>query len=233
MLLYISSGRVESTMLISELTTSSSPPPPPPPSSLSPSKKKCRNWFYFCFGVEIENLGFLNTDVPFNALSCFPTKILLGLKCVSKGWHQLIFDRSFIQAQLQKQKPIVSGFIFQGKYQWGNEDIETVSYIPAVESEDEAQDPAIYVCNPPNKEWIKFKSPSALDNLTTIGLAFDPTQDPVYSSTKFKLVRVRPLEIETETEERRRRAYIILLKYTHQNLGRGHNQMRFATAITI
>nr|XP_023873972.1 uncharacterized protein LOC111986543 isoform X2 [Quercus suber]XP_023873973.1 uncharacterized protein LOC111986543 isoform X2 [Quercus suber] len=135
----VQSGRVESTMLISELTTSSSPPPPPPPSSLSPSKKKCRNWFYFCFGVEIENLGFLNTDVPFNALSCFPTKILLGLKCVSKGWHQLIFDRSFIQAQLQKQKPIVSGFIFQGKYQWGNEDIETVSYIPAVESEDEGK----------------------------------------------------------------------------------------------
>lgn len=65
----------------------------------------------------------------------------------------------------------------------------------------QAQDPAIYVCNPPNKEWIKFKSPSALDNLTTIGQVFDPTQDPVYSSTKFKLVRVRQLEIETETEE--------------------------------
>lgn len=64
----------------------------------------------------MENLGFLNTDVPFNVLFCFPTKILLGLKCVSKGWHQLIFDRSFIQAQLQKQKPIVSGFIFQRKY---------------------------------------------------------------------------------------------------------------------
>ena len=31
----------------------------------------------------------------------------------------------------------------------------------------------------------------------------------------------------------RRRAYIILLNYTHQNLGHGHNQMRFATAITI
>ena len=87
----------------------------------------------------MENLGFLNTDVPFNVLFCFPTKILLGLKCVSKGWHQLIFDRSFIQAQLQKQKPIVSGFIFQGKYQWCNEDIKTVSYIPAVESEDEGK----------------------------------------------------------------------------------------------
>ena len=52
-----------------------------------------------------------------------------------------------------------------------------------------------------NKEWIKIKSPSALDNLTTIGLVFDPTRDPVYSSIKFKLVRVRQLEIETESEE--------------------------------
>ena len=133
---------------------------------------------------------FFNTDVPFNVLSRLPTKILLGLKCVSKGWHQLISDRSFIQAQLQKQMPIVLGFIFQGKYQLCNEDIKTVSCIPVVESEDEveggeqvqqkvfdflpedvvmlascnglvccrscfpaqAQDPAIYVCNPSNKE---------------------------------------------------------------------------------
>ncbi|KAL0012916.1 hypothetical protein SO802_008024 [Lithocarpus litseifolius] len=141
---------------------------------------------------------------------CFPTKIPLGLKCVSKGWRQLIFDCSFIQAHLQKQKPIVSGFIFQGKYQWCNEDIKTVSYIPDVESEDEGKGgeqcskssrPCYYVCNPINKEWIRFKSPSALDNLTTIGLVFDPTRDPVYNSTKFKLIRVRQLKIETETEE--------------------------------
>ena len=182
---------------------------------------------------------FFNTDVLFNVLSRLSTKILLVLKCVSKGWHQLISDRSFIQAQLQKQKPIVLGFIFQGKYQLCNEDIKTVSCIPVVESEDEveggeqvqqkvfdflpedvvmlascnglvccrscfpaqAQDPAIYVCNPSNKEWIKLKSTSALDNLTTIGLVFDPTRDPVDSSTKFKLVRVRQLEIETESEE--------------------------------
>ena len=65
----------------------------------------------------------------------------------------------------------------------------------------QAQDPAIYVCNPTNKEWIKFKSPSALENLTTIGLVFDPTRDPVYSSTKFKLFRVRRLEIETDLSE--------------------------------
>ena len=82
---------------------------------------------------------FFNTDVPFNVLSRLPTKILLGLKCVSKGWHQLISDRSFIQAQLQKQKPIVLGFILQGKYQLCNEDIKTVSYIPVVESEDEVE----------------------------------------------------------------------------------------------
>ena len=77
-----------------------------------------------------------------------------------------------------------------------NELVCCLSCFPA-----QAQDPAIYVCNPTNKEWIKFKSPSALDNLTTIGLVFDPTRDPVYSSTKFKLFRVRQLEIETETEE--------------------------------
>ena len=77
-----------------------------------------------------------------------------------------------------------------------NELVCCLSCFPA-----QAQDPAIYVCNPTNKEWIKFKSPSALDNLITIGLVFDPTRDPVYSSTKFKLFRVRRLEIETDLSE--------------------------------
>ncbi|KAF3959335.1 hypothetical protein CMV_015842 [Castanea mollissima] len=177
-----------------------------------------------------DNIGALIDPIIFEP--CYEMEIL---RC----WHQLISDHSFIQAQLQKQKPIVSGFIFQGKYQWCNEDIKTISYIPVVESEDEveggeqvhqkvfdflpedvvmlascnglvccqscfpaqAQDPDIYVCNPSNKEWIKSKSTCALDNLTTIGLVFDPTRDPIDSSTKFKLVRVRQLEIETEEEE--------------------------------
>ena len=186
----------------------------------------------------MENLEFLNSDIPSNILCRLPSKTLLQFKSVSKGWYKLISDRSFIQSQLQKQKPTVSGFIFQGKYQWCNEDIRTVSYIPVVESQgegegdsdkkvqqkgfdflpedvvmlascngivccrscfpDQAQDPAVYVCNPSKKEWIKLQSTAALDNLSTIGLAFDPTRDPIDISTKFKLVRVRQLETEEE-----------------------------------
>ncbi|KAK9997445.1 hypothetical protein SO802_022131 [Lithocarpus litseifolius] len=63
---------------------------------------------------------------------------------------------------------------------------------------DQAQDPAVYVCNPSKKEWIKLQSTAALDNLSTIGLAFDPTRDPIDDSTEFIPVRVRQLEAEED-----------------------------------
>lgn len=72
---------------------------------------------------------FLNNDIPTDVLSRLPTKTLLGLKCVSKEWHRLISDRSFVHLQLKKTEPI-SGFFFQERYQWCNEDIESISYIP-------------------------------------------------------------------------------------------------------
>jgi hypothetical protein len=179
---------------------------------------------------EMEKLGFFNSDLPHNVLSRLPTKTLLGLKCVSKGWHKVISERSFIQDQLQKHKPIVSGFIFQGKYQWCNEDIKIVSYIPVESKVSQvqqmvfdflpevvvilascnglvccrscfpAQDPAIYVCNPSNKQWIRLNSATP-DQHSTIGLVFDPARDPVNISTKFKLVRVKQLKIEEKEEE--------------------------------
>ncbi|XP_062109859.1 putative F-box protein At1g47730 [Humulus lupulus] len=166
----------------------------------------------------------LNNDVFFDVLSLLPAKTLFQLKCVSKGWHNLISDRCFIHSQLQRTKLSISGFIFQEKFQWYNEDIKNVSYIP-VDKEDfqlkqnifdflpedvvalasseglvccrscfPTQDPAIYICNPLNKEMTKVRW-AALGKDSNISLAFDPSQDSIDISTKFKLVTVEPFEI--------------------------------------
>lgn len=178
---------------------------------------------------------YLNDDVFFNVLSQLSTKILVGLKCVSKGWHSLISDRRFIQSQLRQTRLTVSGFIFQEKFQWYDEDIKTVSYvnINPVEKESfqvkqtvfdflpedvvvlascnglvccrscfprtQSQDPpAIYVCNPVNKEFFTLTC-AGLDRDSSVALAFDPSQEPVDTCTNFKLVRAQ--QFETEEEE--------------------------------
>ncbi|PON53191.1 F-box domain containing protein [Parasponia andersonii] len=176
---------------------------------------------------EMGKFQYLNDDIFFDVLSQLPTKYLFQLKRVSKGWHRLISDRCFIQSQLQKTKRSISGFIIQEKFQWYNEDIKTVSYIP-VEKEGfkvhqtvfdflpedvvvlascnglvccrscfPTQDPAIYICNPSNKEMIKVGLAS-LDKDSSVALAFDPSLNPVDISTNFKLVRVQQFEIEEE-----------------------------------
>ncbi|KAK7302557.1 hypothetical protein RJT34_13449 [Clitoria ternatea] len=73
---------------------------------------------------------FLNNDLMFDILSFVPVRDLLGMKCVSKEWHRMISNRSFVIAQLKKNKDVVlGGFIFQEKFMWCNEDIKTVTYI--------------------------------------------------------------------------------------------------------
>ncbi|CAK7327891.1 unnamed protein product [Dovyalis caffra] len=170
------------------------------------------------------DFGCLNPDIPFNVLSRLQTKDLLGLKCVSKGWHRLISDRSFIQAQSQKKEPL-SGFFFQQRYPYCSDDIKTITYVP-VERKGLRQDvfaflpqdvvvlascngllccrscypfedPAIYVCNPLNSDWWKldWKEP---DKESFIALAFDPFQDFSVNSKNFKVVRPRKLETEEE-----------------------------------
>lgn len=167
----------------------------------------------------MEEMSSLNNDIYFDVLSRLPTKILLGLKCVSKGWHHLISGRSFIQTQLLTTEPVVSGFIFQEKLQLCNEDIETFNYIP-VETEGSvrkvafnflvenvvvlascnglvccrscfpSQDPSIYICNPLIKDWVRVEwtAPKMQSN---IGLAFDPSQNPIDISTNFKVVQAQ------------------------------------------
>ncbi|KAK9266241.1 hypothetical protein L1049_000029 [Liquidambar formosana] len=163
----------------------------------------------------MEELGFLNTDIPIDVLSRLPTKILLGLKCVSKGWNCLISDRSFIKVQLKKTEPVV-GFFFQERFQWCNDDIKSYSYIPIGTEGTEvwhtifdflpedvtvlassnglvccrscmpSPDPVIYVCNPSNKDWVSLKW-DAHDKRNDLALAFDPFEDAIDISTNFKV----------------------------------------------
>lgn len=174
----------------------------------------------------MESFGLLNNDICFNVLSRLPTKHLLGLKCVCKGWCQLISDRFFSRIQSQRREPI-SGFLFQQRFQWCSDDIKTITHI-TVESgstglpqsvfsflpEDVVvlsscnglvccrsclpfEEPAIYVCNPVNKNWIKLKWTEP-DKEDSIAVVFDPCRDTMDSSTRFKLVRVCQLGIESE-----------------------------------
>lgn len=165
-------------------------------------------------------------DIPFDVLSRLPIETLLEMRCVSKGWNQLILDRSFVQAQFRKTGLTLSGFIFQEKYQKCIDDIKTFSYMPVKADykvkkmvfsflpEDvvilascnglvccrncfPTQHPTIYICNPLFKKWVSFEV-AQLDRHSNIALAFDPIQDLVNLSTNFKIVRVEQLENEQE-----------------------------------
>ncbi|KAH7529494.1 hypothetical protein FEM48_Zijuj05G0189900 [Ziziphus jujuba var. spinosa] len=174
-----------------------------------------------------EEVSSLNSDVYFDVLSRLPTKNLLGLKCVSRGWHCLISGRPFIQTQLLRTESGVLGFISQGKFQWFDGDIETMYYIP-VETAGAAvrqiafdflvenvvvlascngliccrsclpsQCPSIYICNPLIKDWIRVEW-MAPNTESSIGLAFDPSQNPIDTSTNFKVVQAQLCETDEE-----------------------------------
>ncbi|KAL6973679.1 hypothetical protein U1Q18_027866 [Sarracenia purpurea var. burkii] len=175
---------------------------------------------------EMEELWFASNDIPIDVLSRLPTKILLGLKRVSKDWNRLISERSFIKHQL-KSKETISGFFFQERFQWCDVDIKSISYIPVKMKGSELQNtvfsflpesvvllavsngliccrscfpspqPVIYVCNPLNKEWMTLPWPAA-DKRSSLGLAFDPLQDPIDESTNFKVVAVHQSAIDME-----------------------------------
>ncbi|GAB4850241.1 hypothetical protein Ancab_029537 [Ancistrocladus abbreviatus] len=175
----------------------------------------------------MEDIGLLNTDVSINILSRLPTKTLIQLKCVSKGWQRLISDPDFIKVQTRSTQPI-SGFFFQEKFQWCDDDIERVIYIQLgvqgaklhqtvldflpekvviFTSSDgllccrscmPTSKPVLYVCNPTTKEWLTLNW-DVLNKRDCIGLAFDPTsQDCRNIPRNFKLVRVH-LEENLET----------------------------------
>ncbi|XVF05159.1 hypothetical protein REPUB_Repub05bG0147800 [Reevesia pubescens] len=171
------------------------------------------------------NLGGLNGDISFEVLSRLPTKHVPRLRCVSKGWNLLISNPIFMKIQSQKIEPL-SGFFFQQKYQWRDDDITTISYIPVEKQDAELhqkvfdflpedvvvlascnglvccrscspfEDPCLYICNPLNNEWIKLKWGEP-NKEDSFALAFDPCRDQVGTSTKFKLIRVKQFETDT------------------------------------
>ncbi|OIW09776.1 hypothetical protein TanjilG_32214 [Lupinus angustifolius] len=177
---------------------------------------------------------FLSSDILFDVLSRIQAKPLLGLKCISRDWNQIISSPSFIKAQLRKTEIVLTGFILQEKFKWCKDDIRTVSYIPIETTENGAKvhhdvfnflpedvvvlascqglvcgrscfpssEPAIYICNPANRQWIKLEWPD-YDRNESIGLAFDfdPSKDSIEMHTNFKLVRVKQVENNDEEEE--------------------------------
>ncbi|KAJ4973295.1 hypothetical protein NE237_006469 [Protea cynaroides] len=154
-------------------------------------------------------------------------EILLGLKCVSKGWHRLISDLSFIRVQLERSQTI-SGFFFQERFHWCDEDIESLSYLPVgmeqavvqnnildflpenvvIKSSSNgllccrsclpAQDPVIYVCNPSIKEWVKLNWAKP-DKNDSFALAFNPLSHLVDICKDFKVVSIHQTETETNS----------------------------------
>lgn len=172
-----------------------------------------------CFLLqETDNFGFglAIKDVAFDVLSRLSAKLLLRMKCVCKGWCQLISDQEFMKVQSRKKEQIV-GFFFQPTLTF--EDIRTIYYISA-ESELIVSNRTIfsflpedvvvlsscnglvccrnchpsdslYICNPANKEWIKVKfAPDYVNR--HVALSFDPCQDTT-STVNFKLVKVHEL----------------------------------------
>ncbi|KAL2461851.1 F-box domain-containing protein [Abeliophyllum distichum] len=150
----------------------------------------------------MRDLWFANEDIHINVLSRLSAKILHQMKCVSKEWKNLISDRSFIRIQL-KNREAVSGFFFQERFQWSDNDIGFINYIP-VEGEGEkvwrtvlnflpekvvilssingliccrscfsSFPPRLYVCNPLNKQWTTLQWPD-LSRSSSLSLAFDP-----------------------------------------------------------
>ncbi|PIN17515.1 hypothetical protein CDL12_09826 [Handroanthus impetiginosus] len=172
---------------------------------------------------------FANDDIPMNILSRLPSKTLNSLKYVSRGWQNLISDRSFIKSQSKNTEP-VSGFFFQEIFQWADADNKSISYIP-VDTENSniwrsvlnflpekvvilssnngllccrsclpTSQPMIYVCNPLNKQWTSLQWP-ILGRNSIIALAFDPIHDPIDVSTDFKLVAVSKMKVKEKVEE--------------------------------
>lgn len=169
----------------------------------------------------------LNTDTIFDIMTRIHAKPLLALKCISREWHRIISSRSFVKSQLENTDLVLTGFIVQEKFMWCKEDIKPVNYIPVESKgakvhnevfnflpEDvvvlasckgvvccrsclPSPEPAMYVCNPSNREWIKLEYPEpSCDRKESIALAFDfeLSKCSIDITSKFKLVRVKQVE---------------------------------------
>lgn len=173
---------------------------------------------------------FINVDTRIEIVSRLSVRDLQSLKCVSKEWNSIISDCLFVYCQLKKVET-VAGFFFQEKFQWCDEDIERISYIPLRSRNNvvfttvlnflpesvvmlsscngliccrccfPSPSPVIYVCNPINKNWVSIKWSGPL-KMNSIALTFEPSEISVSEAlTNFKLVSVSKNEAETETQE--------------------------------
>lgn len=173
---------------------------------------------------------FINVDAHLEILSRLSVRDLQSLKCVSKEWNSIISDCLFVNCQL-KNVETVSGFFFQEKFQWCDEDIERISYIPLRSRNNTvcttvlnflpesvvllsscngliccrcsfpSLNPVIYVCNPIKKNWISIKC-SSPSKRNSIALTFEPSKISVGEAlTNFKLVSVSKNEAEDKTQE--------------------------------
>ncbi|KAH7848408.1 hypothetical protein Vadar_002412 [Vaccinium darrowii] len=179
--------------------------------------------------TEMEKLWFGSNDLPIDVLSRLPLKNLLSLKCVSKQWGHLISERSFMRHRSERKEPI-SGFFFQERFQWCDDDIRSISYIPVkMEEATKVQCSAFNFlpqsvvllsvsngliccrnCFPSQQPVVYVCNPlnkecvtlpwPSINKQSSLGLAFDPSTDTTDQSTNFKLVAVHQNENETETE---------------------------------
>ncbi|GAB2219955.1 hypothetical protein Droror1_Dr00007596 [Drosera rotundifolia] len=123
-----------------------------------------------------DELGLLNKDIAIDILSRLPMKTLFGVRCVSKGWEQLISDPIFVAAYMKRTEPI-SGLFTQER-----------SCMPS-------PSPGIYICNPLIKDFVRVMW-SAPNKKDCIALVFDPVSPHTVKTTSlyFKLVMVRIVE---------------------------------------
>ncbi|KAL9674973.1 hypothetical protein QQ045_003172 [Rhodiola kirilowii] len=61
-------------------------------------------------------------------------------------------------------------------------------------------DPHMYVCNPLNKEWVTFRCGKPVNRWSAFALAFDPFEDPIDTSTHFKVIRIHQTVADMDEE---------------------------------
>nr|GLL46632.1 F-box protein At5g49610-like [Ipomoea trifida] len=158
-----------------------------------------------------------------------PSKTLAWVRFVSKEWKNIVSDRTFIKLQLKPREQL-SGFFFQGRYEWSDGDVKSVSYISVdrdftkvekavlnflpenvvilsssnglicCRSSFPCSKPVLYVCNPLNREWITLQWPNLPKDSST-ALIFEPFKSQIDVSTDFQVVTVCQTYIEEDEDE--------------------------------
>lgn len=84
----------------------------------------------------MDNFGKLSNDILLDIFCCLLMKYLIWLKCVCKGWQQLISDHVFSIIQSHRSVSI-SGFFFQHTgfhfdcwNIWYHDDSKAITYVP-------------------------------------------------------------------------------------------------------